>query len=410
MLTRRTLLGGGVGVLTTSACLSQDRGEVDPMSFGAVGDGVANDTEAVKRALRSSVERGLPLNGGEKIFAVSDALRVERATRPWIRSLRLKQTAPVNGMVTLRFVDCQGVRIDRLEVNLGIAASVGDCNSSFGLWVYGGSNHRVANVTAFGHGKNSLIAIWNTTGSVYEDLTVRDAIFDDPSATDDVMQGIWLYRNTDCVVRRPVVSNLQGNASYAGVRFPNLRTRGIALNGNARVTVADAVVSNVDQGIDFTGQDGNLSCRVTGGRTFQCTSVGVKLSNSAVDCSVSGHIAERIGMYAFMASGPSGPGMHHKTRDCDFTDCTALDVGYNRIAHPTTAGFHVHHGDADFDYPMGIRFIRCHARDRQQVRTMKYGFFTDVIPKPEGARRNATIACTSSGHLIAAREGRWSVS
>lgn len=415
MLRRRQFLigAGSAGVVAAMAAqvarspARTEQPEVSPLAHGARGDGTTDDFEALKRAFAFATARGLPVNGGDSVYAVSGSLEVIGASRPWIRSLRLKQLDPVNGRRTLFFYKCQAIRIDSLQIDVGNRKTVGDMNSTGGLWIDGGSNHNVRNVEAFGHGKNSLIAIWSTTNSIYDGLTVRDSEFDDPNADDDLVQGIWLYRNVDAVLSRAVVSNLTGNASYVGQKLRNLRTRGITLGGNVRVSVVDAQVRNVEQGIDITGSDGNRQCSVLGGRTFECGSVGVKLANSAVGCRVEGHVAERTGMYAFLASGPAEAGLRYKTQNCDFVRCTAIDAGYNRITFASPSGFQVRTGDHERDFPKGIRFIGCNAVDRQAVKTMKYGFFSDVPPEPPESRPNVLIDCTSEGHTHAARFGAW---
>jgi hypothetical protein len=348
----------------------------------------------------------MPVDGKNGVFAVSGTLRMSQVRGARIRSLRLKQLKPANGVSTLHLERCEAARIDQLQIDVGTSRRVGDMNSTFGLWIEGGSNHRISNVEAFGHGKNSLIAIWATRNSVYENLLARDAQFDDPHASDDVMQGVWLYGNTDCVLRRPIVRNLTGNASYVGRRFANLRTRGIALSKNRRVSILEPRVHNVDQAIDVTGSDGNLQCLISGGHSSDCGSVGVKFANSAVECQVVGHLAERCGMYGFMASGPAEPHLPFKTQDCAFVDCTAVDAGYNRISFPAPSGFIVRRGDYDLDFPKRIHFVRCRAIDRQASKTMKYGFFTEVSSL-RSQDANELIDCMSEGHAQAARSGAW---
>lgn len=412
ILGRRELLFGGLGSAAVGAFALQSRAlvpftqtSVDPESFGAIGDGQTDDLPALMAAFAEAGRSGQPVDGGDRIFGLRGSLHIKAASRPQLRSLRLRQLAPANGVSTLHFEDCMGVDIDRLEIDAGQSRRSGDANSTFGLWIEGGVNHDINNVVVHGHGKYSLIGIWNTAASSYTNLTARDAAFDDPAAADDVLQGIWLYRNRNCVLRDATVMNLTGNASYVGRRFANLRSRGIVLGGNQRVAILNPTVRNVDQGIDLTGSDGNLRCVIEGGESSECGSVGVKFANSAVDCRVSRHIATRCGMYGFMASGPAEANLPHKTQDCDFIDCTSIDVGFNRIAFPDPSGFIIRRGDYDLDYPQGIRFIRCRAVDRQPAKTMKYGFFSDV---PSGRKSNRLIECTSEGHGRAAQAGAWS--
>jgi hypothetical protein len=410
MISRREFLVGsfavgGLGAATTQLPKPVERPFVDPIFHGAVGDGRADDIEPIRKALSQAFKLGLPVDGGDKIFAVAGDIATVDAAKPWIRSLRLKQLIPQMNGKTLHFKDCQAIRIDQLAIDRGTNKTIGHIDEAGGLWIQGGANHRISKVEVFGDGKANGIVIWNTRLSIYDRLFVRDMGFDDANAEDDVMQGIWLYGNVDCILRKPRVSNLFGNALYAGVRFPNLRTRGIALAGNLRVHIDHPYIRDVDQGIDLTGSDGNRECVVRGGHSYQCASVGVKLANSAVECRVIGHTAERIGMYAFLASGPSEPGLPYKTQDCEFIDCTALDVGYNEISHPTPAGFEILQGNYDADHPKGIRFIRCRAMDRQTRKTMKYGFYSNVAPNPD--KPNKLIDPVSYGHAIEAKFGSW---
>jgi len=276
-------------------------------------------------------------------------------------------------------------------------------NESGGLWIDGGSDHDVRNVEVFGDGKNSLIAIWNTKKSSYTKLFVHDAAYDSPIATDDVLQGIFLLRNIDCILQSPSVSRLHGNANH---RFPNRFTRGITLAGNVRVGIVDAAVGDVDQGVDITGSDGNRNCTVLRAHCIRCNSVGVKLANSAVSCRVMDSVTEDCGLVGFLASGPSEPGLRYKTQDCDFIRCTAFDIGYNGFADSAPhAGFRLERNRYDPDYPMGIRFIGCRSIDRQRVKTMEYGFYSHI--DSGGTKPNQLIDCQSEGHIKTAISGRW---
>jgi hypothetical protein len=282
-------------------------------------------------------------------------------------------------------------------------------NDSGGLWIDGGSGHRSPQCRCSGHGKNSLFAVWNTRDSLYANVHVHDVAFDDRRAGDDVVQGMWLSGNVNCTFQAPVAADMTGNASFRGKAFPNLRTRGIALGGNRGCTVIDALVQNVDQGIDFTGSDGNVDCSVVRGRAFQCTSVGLKFANSAVNCRAAGFTAERCGAQGYLISGPSGI-LPHSTADIELSDCIALDTGYNHL--PTgTAGFMIQAGagatGALVYYPRGVRLIRCSAIDSQAEKTMEYGYYSNVVGRSGSGPPNLMTDCRSSGHKVAARHGSW---
>lgn len=409
MLTRREILIVTAGAAAAGSVLWSRSGDTSARVPGARGDGETDDTDAVHQALHLAFENGIPFDGGGHVYAVSGDLRIAAAVRPWIRSLRLRQLAPEGTRKSLHFDNCEGIRVDHLEVDRGTAKDLGALNDSAGLWINGGSEHDLRNVAVFGHGTGNGIAIWNTANSSYSGLQVRDMVYDAPDAVDDILQGIWLNANSDCMLAGAIVSNLKGNADG---EFPNRFTRGIALSGNLRVSVTDPDVRDVDQGVDVTGSDGNRQCTVSGGRTLRCTTVGVKLANSAVECKVVGHTAEMAGMFGFAASGPAEPRLPYKTHGCDFIRCTAIDPGSNRFPFPDrppkgACGFAIWTGDYDPEHPRAIRFIDCHAKDRQPENTMKYGFYSGVPLDRSAPQPNQLVHCTSEGHIVAARGGMW---
>jgi hypothetical protein len=409
MLDRRDLLTGGIAVAALAvpgiSQLERATAAVNPLSYGARGDGIADDTLAVRKALAFAFRNGLAVDGGTATFGVSDSIAVVGASAPSIKALRLRQLRPRPERKTLQFSQCNSISIESLRIDAGHSRNSGYMNTSGGLWIEGGSNHDVRNVEIFGNGKNSLVGIWNTTRSTYRDFLVHDAQYDAPTARDDLLQGIFMVNNTDCVLQSPAVSNLSGNANR---KFPNRFTRGIVLGGNVRVSIVDAKVSDVDQGIDLTGSDGNRDCLVLRAHCLDCTGVGIKLANSAVRCRVMDSVAERCGLMGFLASGPAEAGLPYKTQDCDFVRCTALDSGSNGFSDSAPhAGFRVERNRYDRAYPMGIRLIRCQAIDRQAVRTMDYGFYADV-DRSAASRPNQLIDCRSEGHIKGPRFGSWS--
>lgn len=350
---------------------------IDPRDtpYNAVADGVTNDLVAIQAALNASVLKGIPFNGGGKTYGVSGNLLVTGATRPKVYNANFKQLDITATGAVLKFNACEQITAEKIFIDCGLQNTSGDCNNTFGFWVDGGSGHTIRDITATGNGFRSYIAIWNTFDSVYDNLYVRDCTYDMPSATDDIVQGIWLYRNTGCSLSFPRAVNLSGNASGG---FPVRFTRGIILGGNYNCSIIDARVRNVDQGIDISGSDGNRRISIIGGRLYQCTTIGVKLANSAVDCEVIGVIAERIGQYAFGAGGPAEAALPNKTRNCDFIGCTAIDVGWNSFPQAHRA-FDMHIGDFDIEFPLGIRVIDCKAIDRQTVKTMDIGYYNNVL-------------------------------
>ena len=139
----------------------------------------------------------------------------------------------------------------------------------------------------------------------------------------------------------PIVRDLLGNGTYYTASgfipgnylgstvkaYPNMRTRGIAGGGNDAVTIINPRVSNVDQGIDFSGNGGNWTNKkltFIGGHIFNCGSVGLKLAGGGWDYKVVGVTAENCGMAGFIVGGHSDL---WKYGDCLFTGCTSINAG-----------------------------------------------------------------------------------
>jgi hypothetical protein len=341
----------------------------------------------------------------DAVFAISSDIRVHGHVSPHIKSLRLRQLSPSQDRKTLHLTNCENIRIDHLQIDVGRSAAMGHMNGSGGLWIDGGSGHYVRNVEVFGHGKNSLIAIWNTKQSTYSNLHVHDAHYDDPSVKDDSMQGIFMLRNTDCTLQSPIVANLSGTANP---RFPHRFTRGIALSSNLRVSVTNPNVSNVDQGIDWSGTDGNTDCRTIGGKAFQCTTVGLKHGDSAVGCRAVGVTTERCGTHGFLLAAGGDAHARQRTSFVDLVDCVAIDIGALNVDFSDSRfGFSVEGKRREPHYPQGCRLIRCRAIDTQSVHTMEYGFYTNITIDPATMKPNQLIDCSSSGYTRAAQHGDW---
>lgn len=406
---RREFLIGTIGAAAVGPAIWAATRDADVPSSSPRPGPVSDETEFVTRLLKQSFEKGNPVDAGDKVYGIAGDLRISGIRGPTIRSLRLRQLAPANGRKTLHFDNCDGVRIDGLQIDRGGVRGAGDLNSAAGLWIEGGAGHDVRNVEVTGHGTGNGIAIWSTADSRFDHLQVSDMQYDAPNATDDILQGIWLNRTSDCVVTNAVVSNLTGNADR---RFPARFTRGIAAGGNHRLRIINPQVKDVDQGIDLTGSEGNLQCTVSGGRTLRCTTAGVKLANSAIECRVLDHVDESAGMFGFHATGPAEPNLDNKIQNCDFLRCTAKNPGSIHFPFPDRApkgacGFLIWSGDYDPGYPKGIRFIDCYAEDRQPAKSMRYGYYCGVKSDVGARAQNQLIDCLSDGYLVSAKGGTW---
>lgn len=364
-----------------------------PLDFGAIDHPEANNIEAVKACLRESARTGQTI-ADERQFTVNGSVRVDHLLGPHIGHLRLKQTGAIENTRTLFLLDCQGVRIDFLEIDRGEDAQSGVMNEAAGFMLNGGEDHDIRQLEVHGAGLGSGIAILRTRNSRYAGLYAHHMHFSDPGAWDDRLMGILLLGNTACEVEKPKAHDLTGDA-LSHAEFPNKWTRGIALSSNERVRLYGPEVHRVDQGIDVTGSQGNIECEIIGGRSHDCDTYGVKLANSAVRCKVSDYSSKDCGLAPFVISGPCEPDQPHETRDNEFTNCTGINAGSNRIGIGIPAAFRVMEAAAGF--AKGTRFRDCKAIDEQTDPSMQYGFHSEAPPEHD----NTHERCMSIGHIAA---------
>jgi hypothetical protein len=370
---------------------------IDPRNppYNAAGNGTTDDTAALNSAIAAAISAKTILDGGAATYAVSGDLTISNATNPHLRNLTLKQLTPnATTRRTLYITNCNRVILENIKIDRNGTGTGGSLGDAAGLWIDGGSGHHFGLVEAYGNDKGSGIVIVGVSDSYFEDLYAHDIAYNDPSATDDLVQGVWLNTTTNCTASVRV-NNLTGNASGT---FPNRFTRGLAMSRNTRCTIVSPKIHDVDQGIDISGSDGNIDCVVVGGHVRNATTWGVKLANSAVRCKVIGTVVDQAGMACFVASGPSENALPNKTMDCEFIGCTALNAGYNGFSASEKSGYRILPQNFDPDFPKGIKIVDCRAFDTQSTKTMQYGFRNTVVYDGTSGKINELADCTSIGH------------
>lgn len=402
--------------VTTALALKADEASLNdrslsPLDYGAVGNDTSNDATAVLACLNAAMASGRPVDGGEKIYAVSGTMALTGGTSLTlnIKRLRLRQITP--NAVNRRTVHIYGgVRLvtESIIIDKGTLGSAGAIADAAALWVSDGKGHRINGFECFGASKGQGLVLVDATDAIVAQPYVHDMSFDESGATDDRLQGIWFERCTDCKIVAPNIQDLTGNAPAHVNRF----TRGIAFGSCTDCQILLPTVSGCDQGIDISSSSHNTRCQVVGGNVIDCASWGVKMANSAIYCKANGVTAIRCGLSGFVASGPGNGFTTAPTQHCEFNDCLAIDCGGS--AWGSAIGFLVldgggtgagaYAGVAGSSWPRGITFKDCKAIDSRTTKVMTRGFWNRVT-FTAGSFANQMIDCESIGHTTEAQLG-----
>ena len=368
-------------------------GIVSVLQFGAVGDGVTDDTTAVLAALQS----GFPVDGGGLTYAVSGT--VQPSSFKGLRNCTLKQTnqSGVLACVTLYIKDISGFFIDNVSIDRGTnpypnAAYDSNPNGAlgyvFGLKVEGtgatySNDFWIKNVEVFGDGSGNGIGLWwckdfEVSGCYVHDMNARLT----GSITDDIIQGIWLSNCDNGVLSGNRVSRIYG---WNGTQYTNIYGRGFAFGNVRNITVGDCISTLVEQAFDFTGTgDGVNGCRfltVSNCIADTAGTVGFKFANACHDIIVTGCHAYRCGWFGYVVSGMTVAGTSIPER-VDFVGCQAVNTGYitSRPTSTYKVGFYIsREPDVDGYQPRSIRFLSCFVKDDQNPKTTVYGFWNSVF-------------------------------
>lgn len=390
---RSLLLALAAGAASAGRVYAQAEGGRDLRSFGARGDGVSDDTEALMQALDS----GLPIDGGGRSYGVRGALeagsRFKGLFRCTLRQLEANdhlQTLSIRGAGGFRLADVQVLRGPQNDD----ALIQRDMQRNAGIWIQDSSGFRLERVGVSGGGIGTGLVVMQCQSFSVVDCTANGIHYrlrERPK--DDMLQGIWLNRCMGFDLTRPKVWDLGGHDDQGFSRDNN---RAICLSGSSNYKIVDLDVSQCGQGLDVTGREGDHDVEIIGGHAADCFSWGFKFANSAFRVHLSGALAERCGLGGFTASGASEAG-DPPEQDIDIVDCRAIDCGAQGTPH-TTFGFGIGHGKVDWGHPIRVRFVRCTAIDNRSPPGMKWGFWNEI--PVTGADRNIVEQCVVKGAAV----------
>lgn len=368
-------------------------------SFGAVGDGVTDDTTPITNALAS----GEVVTGGGLTYAVTNVIPPVGAFTGGFRDTRLKWLTPGVGRMLL-IQDSNGFVIDNVKFDLQNPSNIGNMNDDGGLSIQrsvtGCSGFKVNAVEAFNGGPSTGLYFadadnFQVTNCISRDFRVDLGAGNDP--TDDCIQ---LFRYDRC--SNATISG--NNAARAVVVLYNSTlgiysnnpwlgdskrwSRGHVFSGCSLMAVEGSEGSYCDEAFDFSGGLGNYSNVVANCKGSHTGSWGLKFSNSGYDNTVTNFYATDCGLGGIVVTGgTTGSGGVPLSRDIQFINCRSSNTGSDGLWHLTqiasvpaptpVIGHSIRAGSPTTTYPRGIKFRYCSTIDRQAVPTTDYGFYQD---------------------------------
>jgi hypothetical protein len=269
------LASGSGATLRSVATKLQDA--VSVKDFGAVGDGVANDTTALQAALTAGTGKSVYFPSGS--YAINAALSVPAGTVVFSESATVTQSTAATNAFTLAG---DGITIEGLTIvgpNSGAGSAVRadsrnnvvvrDCrvqNWLYGIQLRGCKNWAVTGNRIWGgtydSNASSDIFVYGSTGAPSSRGVVTGNLC---LSNNDV--GISVDTNSgdkDLLISGNVVFPLQSDGVTALADGNNRRRYGIAVGYNGTVTTRAAVTGNIVRDVPYSGIYMNAATLPTG--------------------------------------------------------------------------------------------------------------------------------------------------
>ncbi|MGO8401320.1 hypothetical protein ACC783_23610 [Rhizobium ruizarguesonis] len=368
--------------------------------YGAVGDGVTNDTAAVNAAFAAAV----PLTGRKKTYAVSGDVTMPAGLD--LEDATFKQLTPNNAARKTLYANAvSNITLKRVKVDRNGSGTGGSLGGAAGIWIDGGSLHTVDDCEVFGSDAGSGMVFNGCSNFKVNRPYVHDILYVAASLpADDQCMAILFNGCTNFSIFEPRINHLGG---IVGGSFRRAFGRMLCFGfGCSEFRVYGGEIQDGDVGIDLSGSKGNTFYSVIGVTVRNVETWGIKQSNynrfgRIVACDV-----YRAGSAGYVLSGPTvnvdpdTPMPASAPRNITIIGCGAWDTGNGNTGRGTSqpAGFLIIPGGASSyqDYPRGVRFVSCTAVDTQAVKTQYHGFRNEI--SYGGVPLNEMVDCRSEGY------------
>ena len=339
-------LGGGFIQSGTGAVQrtveSKLQDTVSVKDFGAVGDGVADDTAAVRTALNT----GRPVTGGGLTYLTTENIDASNLASLSDCTLTRPNLGDFSSGHVLKITN-GGFLLDNVTFIYGdkptrlTSGPNGGINEYFGLTVEGTggatpNDFSLRDCKFTGDGSGTHLRILLCHNFSVRGCHVFNSKAQDPLGTDDQMQGMTFvgcdsFSVSDCTARNLLTYEYRA-FSVTGVNtqntYTNIETRGFTFSGNSDYSVTGCHSEYVSQGFDITGSGTHTRWTISACTAFNCGSVGFKAANGPSYGMYSNCIAKNVGLYSFVGSTGTDLNDHDIARYLTFSNCKAIDTGY----------------------------------------------------------------------------------
>lgn len=358
-------------------------------------------------ALTKAANAGVILDGGGRTYALNGRWDAPASVQ-W-RNIKFRQVA-TDGSTFNKTVVIDGfddVRLEDIDIDLNGIVHVSAFSEAHGLKVANGDRPFLNRITV--RNGTAMTGVWMEalTDLRGTDIEARDFTTSASGSipTDDVMQGVYLAECVRFSLLRCGGVNLTAN--WSGRPTPWRRfSRGIAWVGCSDFVIDTPYGHLVDQGVDITGSTGNSRGLVANIFAVDCSTYGWKLSNRNQYIQIRGFLVVRPGWQGgYIRSASADTGL--LPIYCRIDGGAVYDPGASGLYTTSRAGIYVQAATGS-GYPAGTFIDNIDCIDTQTVKTMDYGFATDVPAQATNSTIPPNIlgdGCRSFGHITAAQTG-----
>lgn len=249
-------------VVTNMALRFVDNTILSPMDFGAVGDGIADDTTGLQSAINAAAAAGMKLSGGGRTFLTSGNLVLPAAGDVWLEGFRLKRKANTHAANTriLRGSDLR--RVVLIDVKIDRNGTPDDSQTyadAAGIYLSGPVGTRTlevymrdVEVTGDGPGMGIVVTNFDTVNLVRP--WVHDMAWynpTDPGSGGERLQGLLFVRGRSVTLINPVVERLRG--WWNGSPLKCQQSDGLGVSDVAMTTVLGGRFEQLNESFDSSG-------------------------------------------------------------------------------------------------------------------------------------------------------------